>query len=174
MSTKPPDESDDGSSTKDSDKKRRNTRQVGFRLTKEEKRLVADACIALGGGDDPDAKISAAQLFTTAGIEEAASLGFTTSSLDSRKPKFPPGVWKNRPERSYSSLHRAEEKETLTITIHPLHRGPIALAADHVEVKLPTFLWGSLMAFLARRKAAEPSNTLLQQLDLPSQYRQPR
>ncbi len=145
----------------------RNVRQVGIRLSSDEKKLVEAICDALSY---EGSAVSPSQLFSTAGLDEASTLGFTTSNLEGPKRR-PPGLWKHKPDRSYSALNVDErKKDALTITIHPLHLGPIAKAAEWAQVKVPTFLWGALMAWTARRKKAEPQNENLQRVELPAQY----
>lgn len=144
----------------------RNVRQVGIRMSAAEKKLVEAAAEALSA---PGAEVTPSQLFFTAGLEEAAALGITAATLASRV-RSETGVWRNKPERSYSSLDLEEDRTALTITIHPLHYLPISEAARWSQVKVPTFLWGSLMVFLAKRKLAEPDNRKLQKLHLPAQY----
>ncbi|WP_342382209.1 hypothetical protein NVS55_40125 (plasmid) [Myxococcus stipitatus] len=141
-----------------------NVRQVGIRMTKGENKLAEQIRAALS---TPDAEVTMSLLFTTAGIDEAATLGITASTLDSRL-RTETGLWKNKPERSYSSIET--DQKPITITIHPLYLEIINVSANWCQVKTPTYLWGSLMAFTRRRKVADPHNAALQRIELPEQY----
>lgn len=140
----------------------RNSKQVGIRVFKEEKKLITEACKALS---TKTYEVSPAQLVYTAGIDEAGSLGFTLARPSGAAKKSRRG-WTNEPQRGDGN-----KPECLSITIHPLHLAPIACAAEWAEVSVPTFLFGATLAFLARRKQVEPENRRLQGLKLPPQYR---
>lgn len=141
----------------------RNVKQVGVRLSSEERRTLQAACDALF---TEGAEVSPGQLLCAAGLDESFALGFTTSRPRG-EGKQPRGVWKNRPARRRpSELPPGEKRKAFTITIHPLHLQPIAAAAQWVGEKVPTFLWGALVGFLVRRKKAEPQNQKLQRIDL--------
>ena len=140
----------------------RNSKTITIRMLNDEYDAIMGAVEALS---TPEMAIGPAQLFYTAALEQAATLGFTATTLTSTV-RPPNGVWNLRP------VAREEEstRRRITISIHPLYFRVIEAAANWVEASMPQFLVGSALSFIAARQKADKKNAPLQRIQLPEQY----
>ncbi|WP_163778695.1 hypothetical protein [Myxococcus vastator] len=137
-----------------------NYQSVTIRLLEAEDTALEKAVKALS---TKRSKLGIAQLICTAGMEEAADLGFRPSTW----PSSAQGVkveWESPPRGREGTVPRR------TITVPPLYYPVLTAAADAASVSLPLFLVGASLRWIARRKRAEPSNKALQQVHLPHHY----
>ena len=142
----------------------RNAKNVSIRMYEDEHQAMLDACEALSG---PEIKVEPSLLLTTAAVEEASRLGFTPSTVgaEGAAVRRKPGHWENAPPPREESF-----KRRITITVHPLHFHVIRSAAQWAETEVPRFLIGSMWRFISNRQRAEPRNSKLRAITLPTKY----
>lgn len=142
---------------------------VTMKLFAHEYEAITQAAAALEQSVDasgtPLGKVDVSMLVYTAGLKEAAALGFTPDERQPTVSRPPRGEWPNRPERPEEST-----KEVLNVTIHPLHLRVVQEAARWADASVPVFLLGATLRFIANRKRLEPNNRALQRIKLPPQY----